>query len=460
MNPLDKLFLGGTAVEGGLDMNKALKGEDNPYDKILGNKIVKTTAKNGQMNALNSNNPMYANASEVVDIMYDIEKEAGVKKILDVAKKVVGEKGKKIADAINKADSGMQGHLSEMKIERTLMKDNKDFKGLKALKDKSYRDHVKGAAKVIIPAGAVGVAGTAGAIEGVKKVEDKFNNGGNRKGSNPIQDAGDSMYPYVAGAGLLGAATFDALAHKSVVAPFKHMGQGVQKGLYKYPKKILGKAGKSGKAAVEVLKAATKDIKPKEVKASEDIDMLIEKQAGSERILKGKELAKQLLVKDFFQEGVKSIPYVGVPATASYLVGRDLRHGGRKIKDTYDDQIVIDVPLKNMPAKNVSEKIAGDGIPSMEKFLKNGIPERAVQGLSRAFFPTVIVATTGRNMTNAMEDIRKKQDKLPPVEEGKARVIIQLAPKKASEEIDDLSFDKKASEDIDDLYFENEVIKW
>jgi len=219
----------------------------------------------------------------------------------------------------------------------------------------------------------------------------------------------------------------------------KHMGKGLKNGLYKYPKKVGGKAGKTGKMLFEVLKAATRN-------ASEEIDTLFEKEASAEEVIKGKELLKKLVVKDFFQEGVKSIPYSVAPAVASYAVGRDLRHGGGTIKDNYnDDQIVIDVPLKDVPKNR--QKLASIDIPSIEKMLKNDFPEKAVQGLSRAVFPTAVIALTGKNITNAMEDVRgRRQDRMPELEEGKARVTIQLSPKKASEDIDDLFFEKKAED--------------
>ena len=54
MGPLDKVFVAGEVVDGVNSMAKELKPLDaSKYDKILGNKIIKTPNVNGNLNASN-----------------------------------------------------------------------------------------------------------------------------------------------------------------------------------------------------------------------------------------------------------------------------------------------------------------------------------------------------------------------------------------------------------------------
>jgi hypothetical protein len=431
---LDKVFMGASVIDGASKAVKGFKGADNKYDNILGNNTAKVKNINGEMNAVNSSNPMFRSASEEIETLF---KEAAVKEQLAKGVNAVKGQAGKAWSAIQKADAEAFDNLEVAKNLRNKFEQtgNKAYLGLAHQAEKD-------ATKFLVPAAGVGVAGTAGVVKGIKMIDKKF--GKKNESSDPIKSTGDSAYPYVAGAGLLGAATFDALAHKSVTAPLTHMKEGVIKGMYAYPKKLVGRAGKAGKMTVDVLKAVKDKVKTAEIID----DLYFEKIAGSDEILKGKAFAKKLVKEDFFKEGLKAIPYVAGPAAASYVIGRDLRHGGGKIRDTYNgNNIVIDVPLNKANSFSPTEKIAMT--KEWEKFIKNDLPSKGVQGLARALFPATIVAGTGRNITNAMEDIRNKENNLPPLEEGKARVIIQTKEhKNAFETIDDLFNEKVAKSNV------------
>jgi hypothetical protein len=412
MGVLNKMFIGMEVADGASKARKAFNDTNNKYHDILGNQMIKAPAANGEMNALNSNNTMYKmSASELID---GLAKEAGIK------------------EKIINADKYFYENMNNFQMYKNLYNKTKNPK-YKKLMNKAMLNTLK----IGVPSAVLGTGAAIGMARGIRAVEDRFG-----------KNKGDSYYPEVAGAALLGAGAFDAISNKSVLSPVKHMGDAAQKVMYKYPKKIIGKSGPVGKLIVNIANVMKNQLRRGGIgkRASEEIDdIFFNKTAG----FKIPQKAKDIFVRDFIQEGIAAVPYMAAPATTSYMIGRDIRHGGAKIKNTYDDKIVIDVPTEKL---KLNEKTASyeKSIPWGE-FFKEELPRRGVQGLSRSLFPTAVVALTGRNITNAMEKVNDNNNNLPPVESGKTRIIIQtsspVGEKRASEFIDELFFKTAAKSD-------------
>lgn len=372
-----------------------LNASNNKYDAILNNRQIKTTVEDGNMNAFNSGNEMYSNASDTIDVLY-MSKIAG------------------ITDKIKRYDNSFRKELTNAQKAFGKFSTNKNKKNFKNMLSHGG----KALAKSTPLLGSAVLTGI-----GVGKATNYFEQK-NKSDTDPINNLGNDLYPAVAGSVVTGAMIADGLANKSVTAPFQHAKKAVKKTMYSYPKKLLGRVGKSGKFLNNLAKTMGKH-------ASHEIDEIYKYAGFSDR-------AKQILCEDFIGKGIEAIPYVAAPAAVSAIVGKDIKHGGRKIRDTYNDKIVVDVPTGELG------KIASyDAKGYFKKLFTKDVPSKAVQGVSRALFPAAVVAITGHNITNAMEKI--KPDSENSVPEGKARITIEMAPSTNQ-------LEKSASDVIDESY--------
>jgi hypothetical protein len=172
----------------------------------------------------------------------------------------------------------------------------------------------------------------------------------------------------------------------------------------------------------------------------------VEKEAATKFTGYNKDFAKTILHEDIVQNGIKSLPYYAAPLAVGLVINRDIRGTGKKIRDkkgkNINDQVVIEVPLSEL-----NEKKAGY-IPYKD-FFKYEIPRAAVRSVTWALPATAIAVATGRNIKGTGEKI-SKDDKMKPVEKGKARIIIETNPDNR-----DYAYDydsKSASEFLDGIY--------
>ncbi len=193
-------------------------------------------------------------------------------------------------------------------------------------------------------------------------------------------------------------------------------------------------------------------------KASELIDETFEKKAYYKFSNKA-HFIKKLLKQDLAQNAVGTLPFFALPATASYLAGRDLKYDARKISKAGKDKITIDIPLSDfkktagfrprrsaLSALSKGKKSGLYQIPTWKEFFKYEMPSRAVRTLSWVAPATALTAITGRNIRGSLE---KTDSKVAPLEPGKARVTIETAPTR-DHDIDP----RYASNIIDGMYKE------
>jgi len=275
--------------------------------------------------------------------------------------------------------------------------------------------------------------------------------------------------PYLFPAALLAAsAGTHAIVKKDITAPGKLLWRVGPQKLKREVGKAFGRAFPSTNSARKAIKDISKASKGKAAsdKAKKTInnnkdwfDPMIKKAAlegikssapETYQALKGRKLAKKLFKEDFIRGGLEAIPFWGVPAAAGMIVGKNIYDPSRD-RDN-NKKIVVDVP-----ANGALSKMAASARQYVSKpwkdWAREDLSSAGARGLGRALAVTGVVGVTGRNIRGRWEKMDGQGD-LPPVEEGKIRLIIEQpaskTKKKASEELDKMFAEKLAANAVVD----------
>lgn len=176
-------------------------------------------------------------------------------------------------------------------------------------------------------------------------------------------------------------------------------------------------------------------------KASDELNYLFEKHAGSK-----KDFAKKVIVENFFKKGLESIPYYLASSSLGYAMGRDMRRGLKKDKDINND--------------NQNNKIASYSMKNNKIKIKNAgkvAVEKAAEGLGRTLFPAAVTAITGRNIMDSLKKIDEPR-KNTTQEDLANSIIINInntnnkrsIKRQVSKQLDE-ALSKSASENLDDI---------
>lgn len=255
----------------------------------------------------------------------------------------------------------------------------------------------------------------------------------------------NTINPYVLlGSSVLTAGAIEALIKKDIKAPLKSTKKGFNDFVYEAPRNI-GEHNKVVKNVKRVIRKGTKPLRGKNNPNNGFGSM--NKLAAT---LDKKTNLKKMFKEDFVRQGLETIPYYGAPAVAGYLISKCIAQPSSKNKTS---KIVIDVPIEelqkadnqnNIDNSEVYKRASEDDL-SWGDWAKYKLPSKAVQGLSKNLFPAIIVAATGRNIKGNLEKVdrdRLKNNKLPPQEPGKIRIVIDTNE----------PMDVKASYALDEFY--------
>lgn len=474
---------------------KAYQGTENQYDNLLGVNMTKTPTTMGQRNAVTSND-LYSTASDSIDELYNLSKEASIKSRLKA-----GVIDAAILAKLTK-ENAINGWKHVQKLDEKNTKHIKD--AVNSFKNGNIKSGMKSSGKAAlftVPATGAIVAGGVGAGKAIDKLD-------NKKGENK----NDALPKMVSGA-LTAAAIANVVANKRFTPSASSAGTILKTTLTKQPKEIIKKTGPAGKFVVDTyektiknvakhqddtskairnakgnldkassrartlerMKADKLDYEQKLRKAFEDEGMTynhVKRTLGVEHANKifGKpkktppfidlekkklnktsneqidELAKQAGYKSFAKhlgnifvtKGLESIPYVGVPALAAYIMKRDMKKGMRR----------LDTPENIEKQADFISSVKK--YPKLEKGIKRGA-EKGVEGLGRVLFPATASAIIGRNLAGNFEDIRNPD--YDNQQSGMAKIIINVAdnanPRKVKRQVSKAIDDayKQASED-------------
>lgn len=467
MGPVSKFMTGMFAVDAakgaGEGVKHEIKNPGNKYDDILGNKLIKAPKAGGTMNALNAN-PMYKRASDEINERYNRKKEFdGLRQVRDdddekkeispylfpagavgagVAANVYAAGNLRKDDFIDRQMKNLRGSLERKLIKPwtdpgQVAKANKKIDNLirerRTALEKS-RDVVMSSKRPIGEIKYMGHRAGEGIRSGVSKVVhsipskiisqspfgrevlDTARNVRERAGRNEVvneilsnnKTEGSNVYKN----------TFESLKKTPV-------GEATRKVINHTPTRWgVGLAGSAlaGGAAVYGISDLLDRHKAKREEEKTAFDKT--------RFLEG----ARSKGRNFVRSGVEGSVYFGTPALAGFAVGKNIANPiFDKIEDN-SDKMVVEVPIGEVKQRSINlEKQAfanstGPAALPWGRWAKEVLPDRTMQGMAWATVPAAITVGTGRNIKGRLEKIEGYESKLPPLEEGRARVTIETRP--------------------------------